>query len=128
MSCFPCLFFLIFKKSRLNEITASNTNKALRLKMKYLFTDVVLERYTWLGTDKKRPFKSLKSLNNLLYMSVRQQFKNYNRFEYKSYMVQWLKHSKSRQRKVTYTYPNPNRNEFSDSEDEISEDDFDING
>lgn len=107
----------------MNEITGDDAKKAIRLKMKYLFTDPVLERYTWRGTDKKSPFKSLKSLNNLLYMSVRLQFKNYKLFEYKTYMVQWLKHSRSRQRKVTYSYPD--RKELSDSEDEISNDDFD---
>ncbi len=106
----------------MNEITANNAKKAIRLKMKYLFTDPVLEKYTWRGTDQKRPFKSLKSLNQLLYTSVCHQFKNYKQFEYKSYMVEWLKHAKSRQRKVTYTYPD--RKDVDDSDDEVSDEDF----
>lgn len=107
----------------MNEITGGDAKKAIRLKMKYLFTDPVLDRYTWRGTDKKHSFKSLKSLNNLLLMSVRQQFESYKRFEYNAYMVQWLKHSTSRQRIVTYVYPD--REELNDSEDDISDDNFD---
>lgn len=105
----------------MNDITGGDPRKAIRLKMKYLFTDPVLERYTWRGTVKKDSFKSLKSLNNLLYTSVRGQFEDYKRFQYNSYMVEWLKHAKTRQRKVTYTYPD--RKELSDSDDEVSDDD-----
>lgn len=90
--------------------------------MKYLFTDPVLEKYTWRGTEKKQSFKSLKSINNLLYRSVRHQFKNYKQFQYKDYMVQWIKHAKSRQREVTYKYPD--RNESSDF-GESTDDDLD---
>lgn len=108
----------------MKELTGGDPKAAIRSKMKYLFSDPVLERYTWRGTEKKRPFKSLKSLNNLLYASVRNQFEEYHRFEYNKYMVQWLKHAKSRQRVITYKYPDPK--EMSDS-DEVTDDDFDIN-
>ncbi len=111
----------ILKKSRLNEITGGDPKKALRSKMKYLFSDTVLERYTWRGTEKKNPFKSLKTLNHLLYTSVRRQFKDYKQFEYKNYMVEWLKHAKSRQRKVTYIYPD-RKDDSDDSEYDLSED------
>lgn len=119
----------------MDEITGDSAKKSIRLKMKYLFT--VLERYTWLGTETKKPFKSLKSLNNLLYQSVREQFgqksqqfgqkghQKYKLHEYQSYMVQWLKHSRSRQRTVTYSYPDQKK--FDDSEDELTDDEFDSN-
>lgn len=89
--------------------------------MKYLFTDPVLENYSWRGTATKRAFKDLKALNNLILRSVRDRCPNTARDEYKDYMVQWLKHARSRQRQVTYTYPaqrNLNRDGSSDEDDE----------
>lgn len=110
-------------------MAGDTARKSIRLKMKYLFTDPVLDRYTWRGTEKKKSFKSLKSLNNLLYSSVRQQFgQKYKRHEFNSYMVQWLKHSRSRQRTVNYSYPDQkNFDDSDDSEDELSDDEFDNN-
>lgn len=93
--------------------------------MKYLFIDPVLELYTWRGTEDKKPFKSLRSINSLIYQSVRLQFgQQYKKHEYKAYMIQWLKHSKSRQRVITY---NPQRKETNGSENDSSDDEFDNN-
>lgn len=97
--------------------------KSIRLKMKYLFIDPVLELYTWRGTEDKAPFKSLRSINSLIYRSVRQQFgEEYKKHVYKKYMIQWLKHAKSRQRIITYRYPQ--RKETNGSEDNSSDDEF----
>lgn len=94
--------------------------------MKYLFIDPVLELYTWRGTEDKKPFKSLRSINSLIYQSVRLQFgQQYKKHEYKAYMIQWLKHSKSRQRVITYSYPQ--RKETNGSENDSSDDEFDNN-
>ncbi|KAJ6642852.1 hypothetical protein Bhyg_07808 [Pseudolycoriella hygida] len=109
--------------SRLNELGGANYKKCIREKMKYLFTNKVLERYTWNGTVEKRGFKNLKALNNLILRSVRQRCPNTKRDEYKDYMMEWLKHAKSRQREVTYTYPE--QTNFDDSYDE--DDDQEIN-
>lgn len=89
--------------------------------MKYLFTDQVLENYTWRGTADKGPFKSLKALNHLILRSVRDRCPSTARDEYKDYMIQWLKHARTRQRTVTYTYParrNLNRDGSSDEDDD----------
>jgi len=108
----------------LDEITGDKPNKSIRLKMKFLFTDTVLDLYTWRGTDEKQSFRKLKTLNDLIFTSVRQQFgSKYKRHEYNKYMVQWIKHSKSRQRTVTYSYPS--RREF--HEDDLGDDDLDSN-
>lgn len=90
--------------------------------MKYFFTDRVLENYSWRGTSEKEAFKKLKSLNNLLLRSVRERFPNLARYEYNDYMIQWLKHARSRQRKVTYTYPTRGSMNRNGSSDEDSED------
>lgn len=58
-----------------------------------------------LGYREKKAFKQFESLNDLIYRSVREQFKRFKFDEYRSYMVQWLKHSRTRQRTVLYTYP-----------------------
>ncbi len=88
--------------------------------MKYLFTDQLLERYTWNGTEEKNSFKKLKALNSLILSSVRQRCPKTKRDEYKDYMIQWLKHAKSRQRIVSYTYPE--RTSRDDSYDEDDDD------
>lgn len=88
--------------------------------MKYLVSDQVLDRYTWRGTGEKKAFEKLTFLNALIYKSVRSQFKKFSFKEYKTYMVQWLKHSKTRQRTVVYRYPN--RNQQDENEEESDED------
>lgn len=85
--------------------------------MKYLISDPVLENFTWRGTEEKRSFKKLELLNDLIFKSVRSQFKNYKVSEYCKYMVEWLKHAKTRQRTVSYSYPT-NRKEKNYVEDE----------
>lgn len=96
--------------------------------MKYLFSDTVLERYCWGGTPdgKKKPFKQLIAINNLIYESVKRQFRAFKKIEYKNYLIyKWLKHSRSRQRIVTYRYPTRNdpNDELSGFEEEEEEDD-----
>ncbi|XP_037048482.1 uncharacterized protein LOC119082931 [Bradysia coprophila] len=108
--------------TRLNDLGGNKYKKSIRLKMKYLFTDRVLEKYSWRGTSEKRPFKKLKSLNNLILRSVRDRFPNTARDEYNDYMIQWLKHARSRQRKVTYTYPTRGSLNRTGSSDDDSED------
>lgn len=101
----------------MNELGGDKYKKCIRLKMKYLFTDPVLERYTWRGTDKKMPFKQLKVLNDLILRSVRDRCPKTRRDEYKDYVIQWLKHARTRQRKVTYTYPDRQNRDDSSDED-----------
>lgn len=87
--------------------------------MKYLIKDHVLEGYTWCGTINKKPFKKLVYLNDLIFKSVRDELKNGYKFgQYKSYMIQWLKHSRTRQRTVTYQYPNRNQQNYNYDTDE----------
>lgn len=81
------------------------------MKMKYLFSDSVLDEYTWRGTADLAPFKQLTAVNSLIFRSVRTHSSKYKYKSYKDYMVQWIKHSTTRQRTVTYTYPNRNQNE-----------------
>lgn len=88
--------------------------------MKYLIADTVLERYTWRGTGDKKAFEKLTFLNDLLYKSVCSQFKKYTLKEFQLYMVQWLKHSKTRQRTVVYHYPN--REQQLENDEEYDED------
>ena len=90
--------------------------------MKYLFTDPVLEWYSWKGTAEKSAFKQLMALNNLILSSVRDRCPNTRRDEYKDYMCDWLKHARSRQRRITYTYPEPRNRD-----DDFDEDDDDEN-
>lgn len=92
--------------------------------MKYLVKDHVLGAYTWRGTAEK---KALVSLNELIFQSVRNSFKNYKMNDYKDYMVQWLKHSGTRQRVVTYTYPNRKEPKLVNSnyDNDVYEDDDD---
>lgn len=95
------------------------------MKMKYLFSDRVLDNYTWRGVGTElAPFKQLTAVNSLIYRSVRTYSPKYKYKSYKSYIVQWLKHSTTRQRIVTYTYPNRNKEDDQDENDDIS-DDFD---
>lgn len=89
--------------------------------MKYLFSNPCLENYTWCGTEKKGAFKKFKAINNLILRSVRERCPNTHKDEYKDYMMTWLKHAKSRQRKVTYSYPN-RRNVNRDDRSEDSDD------
>lgn len=96
--------------------------------MKYLIADTVLEGFTWRGTveTKKKPFKQLVALNNLIFESVKHQFKAYKKIDYKNYLVNnWLKHSRTRQRIVTYQYPTRHQrnDEFDVEENELEEED-----
>lgn len=101
----------------MNEITGDDPHKAIREKMKYLFTDPVQEGYTWCGTSQKQPFKDLTYVNRVILLSVKDQFKDFRGFQYKNYQMQWLKNAKSRQREVTYVYPD--RRQFGENfEDE----------
>lgn len=93
--------------------------------MKYLIADCVLEHYTWNGTGEKKAFKKLIFLNDLIFKSVRSHFTKYTYKAYKTYMVQWLKHSKTRQRTVIYKYPNRNqRRENDEDDDEVFEENY----
>ncbi len=78
--------------------------------------------YTWRGTGEKKAFEKLVHLNDLIYKSIQQQFRKYTYKEYSSYMVQWLKHSRTRQRTVLYQYPDRNPPANYDSEEEDNED------
>lgn len=91
--------------------------------MKYLFADVALEGYTWNGTIKKKPFKELKSLKNLILQSVRVDFINYKYEDFKSYMMTWIKHARSRQRTVTYSYPNKKSKQHESNDEDDGEGD-----
>lgn len=92
--------------NRLGQLGGKKPNEAIRLRMKYLITDQVLDHFTWRGTGEKNAFEKLTFLNDLIFKSVRQNFKNLSFKDYQSYMVQWLKHSTTRQRTVVYQYPN----------------------
>lgn len=110
----------------MNELGGTKANDAVRLRMKYLVIDKVLDKYTWRGTGKKKAFEKLTFLNDLIFKSVRSQFKNYTFKDFASYMVQWLKHSTTRQRTVVYQYPNCNiEEENSEQDGEDIEDDED---
>ncbi len=83
-----------------------------------------MERYTWRGTDEKKSFKKLSSLNKLIFQSVRVDFSNYKYKDYKAYMITWVKHAKSRQRTVTYSYPDQKKSKsYESSSSEGDEDD-----
>lgn len=105
----------------MNELGGVNYKKCIREKMKYLFTNQVLECYSWNGTVEKDAFKQLQALNALILSSVRDRCPNTRRDEYKNYMSEWLKHARSRQRQITYTYPEP-RNMDDDVFDEDDDD------
>lgn len=94
--------------------------------MKYLVSDTVLDQYTWCGTIKLDAFQNLVNINNLLFRSVREQFETYKRSAFNKYMVEWLKHSSTRQRTVIYKYPehirNRNYNDGDVSDHEIGDD------
>ncbi len=105
------------------ELGGKSANESVRIRMKYLITDKVLDGYTWRGTGEKKAFDKLTHLNDLIYKNVRLQFKKYTYKEYQSYMVQWLKHSGTRQRQVIYFYPNRNPPASTDND----EDNFDEN-
>lgn len=102
---FPPNFAFIYKKTRLDLFGGKDEKQAIRLKMKYLIADTALEHYTWRGTADKKAFNKLVYLNDLIFKSVRTQYRNYTVKQYKTYMVEWVKHAKTRQRKVFYQYP-----------------------
>lgn len=104
------------------QLGGSKPNEAIRIRMKYLFTDTVLDKYTWRGTSEKGPFEKFTFLNDLIYKSVRTNFKKFPIKQFNSYMVEWLKHSKTRQRTVVYSYPDP-RPTFENSSDDRGGDD-----
>ncbi|KAJ6643186.1 hypothetical protein Bhyg_08142 [Pseudolycoriella hygida] len=109
---------------RMDELGGSKPNEAIRLRMKYLFSDKCLDHYTWRGTHEKAPFEKLTLLNDLIFKSVRRNFKGYSRRSFNKYMVEWLKHSTTRQRTVVYTYPNrnsPEKDNESDMEDQCDQ-------
>lgn len=117
-------FFIVYwfvalslKQNRIAELGGRTANEAVRLRMKYLITDSVLDGYTWRGTGEKKAFEKLTFLNDLIYKSVRLQFRKYTNKEYQTYMVQWLKHSGTRQRTVIYAYPNRNPRTSSDNDE-----------
>ena len=112
----------------MNELNGDDPNKSIRLTMKYLISDPILDGYTWRGTvtPPKRAFKELVNLNRLIFKSVRaslepSKFKKYKFLQYKNYMIQWLKHSRSRQRIVTYQYPIAHQQ--NDNYDDVDDDD-----
>lgn len=102
--------------------------------MKYLVHDTVLDFYTWKGspgsptTPPKDAFRNLIDINNLIFRSVREQFPGYKRFDYNKYLVEWLKHSTSRQRRVIYEYPQhyqrQNENDDSDVGGDQNDDEY----
>ncbi|KAJ6642674.1 hypothetical protein Bhyg_07627, partial [Pseudolycoriella hygida] len=112
------LEFRFLLLSRMNELGGNKYEKCIREKMKYLFTNQVLECYTWRGTKEKDAFMQFKSLNNLILRSVRDLFPSTERHEYKEYMKLWLKHAKTRQRMVAYVYPERNSEEIDSDEDD----------
>lgn len=96
--------------------------------MKYLISDRALEHYTWRGTAEKKSFKQLQSLNDLIFRSVREQFQHCKRVDFSSYMVQWLKHARTRQRTVSYIYPDRKAAKNLFGTDEDYDDDVDYYG
>lgn len=85
--------------------------------------DTVLDRYTWLGTTGDAPkfaFKNLININNLTFWSVCHQFPYYTRHEYDKYLVEWLKHSTTRQRTVINQYPQ--REDMNDEDGDQNDD------
>lgn len=112
----------------MDELGGAKYEKCIRLKMKYLFSDEVLEYYSWNGTSIKSAFKQLKAINNLVLKSVRNRCPKTKRDEYEGYLSHnWLKHAKSRQRTVTYTYPKKkNRDEDDDDEGDYNDEDSDF--
>ncbi|XP_037034267.1 uncharacterized protein LOC119073068 [Bradysia coprophila] len=117
-------------KSRADEFITKKPKKTIRLIMKYLFLDSVLEHYCWNGTSEKQAFKKLTSINNFIFGVIAAHFKKYKRDQYQSYMADWLKHAKSRQRTVTYTYPQrrgETRNANDDDDDNDDDDQTDDN-
>lgn len=95
--------------------------------MKYLFTDQVLDRFTWRGTADLKAFEKLTSINALIYKGIRSRFKKYTFKEYQTYMVEWIKHSTTRQRTVVYQYPNKKQDEENEEFDEDLDEDFGCN-
>lgn len=91
--------------------------------MKYLFSDPVLDKYTWRGTAELAPFKQLTAVNSLIFRSVRAYSSKYKYKSYKNYIVEWIKHSTTRQRTVTYTNPKRKQNENENDDDSDDNDD-----
>lgn len=121
-----CIFTLsnsFLQKSRVNDFIADGPKNTIRLIMKYLIQDNVQEKYCWNGTAEKLPFKNLKSINKFMYSVVRENFPKFKKSQYESYMGQWLKQARSRQRIVTYKYPN--RKDGTDDDDDQDEDNDD---
>lgn len=70
-----------------------------------------------------KAFEKLTTINDLIYKGVRSHFKKYTFKEYKTYMVEWIKHSTTRQRTVVYSYPN--KKQHQDEEDEEFDEELD---
>lgn len=116
------LFSLHFyKRNRLKQLGGNNAKKAIRLIMKYLFTDTCLDQFTWRGTGDLGAFKQFVFLNQLIYSIVCSQFEKHTLEQYQSYMVQWIKHSTTRQRNVVYHYPNRNQQQHENDDDSDEE-------
>lgn len=111
----------------MDTLGGTDPNAAVRERMKYLFNNKVMDKYTWGGTAKLDAFNSFKSLNNLIYNNVRANFPKikYSKDKFRKYMVQWIKHSTTRQRTVVYTYPDrsPPRKTYESDEGELIEED-----
>lgn len=84
----------------MKKLGGGKPNLMVRSVMKKLITDPVLDRYTWKGTIDKKCFENLTNINDVVYDAVSGVFKKYTLYKYGKYMVEFLKHSLSRQREL----------------------------
>lgn len=85
---------------RLARIGGKNPNLMVRRCMQKIFKDSVLDKYTWCGTLTKAPFQEFKTICETIFLAVRRNFKKYTEYRFEAYMVEYLKHSGTRQRSV----------------------------
>lgn len=90
--------FHLIKKLRCARIGGPKPHLMLRRIYKKLVIDEVLERYTWTGTKTKGAFQNFTYINKVVQQSIRMIYPMYTESEYETYMVDFLRHSKSRQR------------------------------
>lgn len=92
------IIIIFLKTQRMTRLGGKRGNLMVRRVMKRLVTDSVLDEYTWGGTYEKGAFSHFANINDVVYKAVQGCFRKYTEYKYEKYMVDFLKHSSSRQR------------------------------
>lgn len=73
--------------------------KTTRSYLRFLFDDLLLEKFSWKGTIEKESFQNLKNINDFICSTVRKHFKDYTDYIHAQELQVHLKQAKFRNKR-----------------------------